>query len=241
MFAQDVADQAVEGAGGVDHQALLAVEGDGACIFGDVLGQALELVVHGLAACDVGGQGLAVHVGHFGPAGKVLLLHVQGRQEGGAVGQLPQPQVAVFHHRHQGWGLLVGEEELPGQAGTAFAHVEVNRTAAAGKPGQLVGGALVVVEHDQLFCTAVNGRQHVGGQGEVEDVHRPPGHAGQVGQRRDLAVVQPEKLGLPAVVAPGRQCGGKAIGAAFAVEQHQRTGVSGVGSDVQAQGQQGTV
>ena len=52
--AEHITQQAVKNIGRVDHQTLDAVEGDFPRAFGDAFGQAVELVVHGLAARQVG-------------------------------------------------------------------------------------------------------------------------------------------------------------------------------------------
>jgi hypothetical protein len=81
----------------------------------------------------------------------------------------------------------------------------VNRAAAAGKPGQLVGGALVVVEHDQTLGHTVDGGEHIGRQRKVEDGDRAARHVGQIGQRRHLAVIEPGTVqaGDSVRLAPG--------------------------------------
>ena len=52
-------------------------------------------------------------------------------------------------------------------------------------------------------------------------------------------MVKPTELSLAFVKQPGGQRGGKPVGAAFAMEQHQRAGIGTAGLDVQAQRQQG--
>ena len=236
---EDVAHQAVENARGVDHEACDAVEHQRLRALGDVGAELAVLLVHGLAAHHELLELLGREVGNLAPARKALLFHVQGRQEGGALGKLPLPDVAVFHVLQQRGDGCMGVKELPRQPRARLVHVKVHHAAAAGKAGELFGGALVVVQHDQLGGALVDGGHHLVGKREVEDVHRAALQGRQVVHGLDIAVVQPHVFSLVAVVQPCRQRRTKAIGAIAPVVEDQRRGVVLVGGNQQLQGEYG--
>ena len=93
----------------------------------------------------------------------------------GALGVLPDPDVAVFHKPNQVRHRFVRVKKLPRQTCTRLLHVKVHHATAAAKTGELFSSAQVVVEHDQLGRPLFDGTQNVVSKRKVQDVHRAPG------------------------------------------------------------------
>ena len=239
LLRQQVADQAVKHARRVDHQAALAVEDDALRALGDVGGELAEFFVHGLATRHESGQLRGAECGDFGPAGKVKRLHVERRQKTRALGVAPDPDVAVFDKAHQVGQRRARLKKLPRQPGTRLGHVKVHHAAAAGKAGEFLGRALVVVEQHQLGGARLDAAQQLGRERKIKDIHGAAVKRGQLLQRSDVAVVQRQKFSFARVIKPGRQRGGKAVGATAAVVDDQRPGVVVVGGNPELQGKQG--
>ena len=148
-------------AGRVHHQTALAVEDDGPGVLGQIARQFGEFLVHGLAARHEFDQLRLIERGNLRPTRKVIRLHVQRRQEPGAFGKLPDPDVAVFHVPNQIRQRFARLEELPGQARTGLFHIEMKLTATADKTCQGRRCALVVVQQHQLGSAPVDGAHDV--------------------------------------------------------------------------------
>ena len=240
LAREDIAHLAVEHAGAVDHQTLHAVEREHLRTAGNVLAQALELLIHRTAARHEGGFLLRRESGNFGPALKGAHFHVQRSQEGRALGKLPLPDVTVFDVLDQAGHGLFGVEKLPAQTRTRLVHVKVHHAALALVARQLLGRALVVVQHHQLADLGFNlGHQH-GLKRKVHHVHRTAFQVfTQIRCGLDFTVVQPAVFGLVTVEQPRRHGSAKTIGTAATVVEDEGTHVLQRRLHKQLQGQNG--